>query len=388
MKRLAWFTTIILATLTGALLFWEFRAAVVLFIVSLVIAATVRPLVDWFAARRVPRGVALLLAYALCVGFIIGLVVILSGPLVTDLQQLTKDVTSGYEQLRAQWPNGTAAQRSFAQQLPAASDLYAAVTGPQGDTLVLTALGLTLGSFDLLGQLLISLVLSVYWSTDQEHFKRLWVSLLPLDMRARAREIWQNMETGLGAYMRSQVIQSLLALIVLSIGYQVLGLRYPTALALIGMISWLIPWLGVLLVVIPPVLVALSISPLLAVLVAIFALGVLVFLEFVVEPRLFNRRRFSSLLVVIVVLVLVDQFGLVGILIAPPFAAVIQICASQLVRPTIPATALSLTQPLTALRERLDSVQTQLDAKTDSPTPELANLLDRLTQLVAKATQG
>src|SRR5512147_839033 len=107
MKRLAWFTGVILATFTAALLVWEFRTAVVLFILSLVIAATVRPLVDWFAARRLPRGLALLLAYVVCVGFVAALVLILSGPLVTDLQQLTKDVTSGYQQLRTQWPTGT-----------------------------------------------------------------------------------------------------------------------------------------------------------------------------------------------------------------------------------------------------------------------------------------
>src|SRR5664279_5483457 len=106
-KRLAWFTGVILATFTVAILFWEFRAAVVLFIVSLVIAASLRPVVDWFARRGLPRGLALLFAYAVCVGFIVALVLLLSGPLLTDLQQLTKDVTSGYEQLRAQWPTGT-----------------------------------------------------------------------------------------------------------------------------------------------------------------------------------------------------------------------------------------------------------------------------------------
>jgi putative permease len=244
MKRLAWITVVVLGTLTGAILLWEFRSAVVLFGLSLVIAATVRPLVDWFAARRLPRGLALLLSYVLGVGFLIALIVILSGPLLTDLQQLTQDATRGYEDLRRQWPNGTAFQKSLAQQLPTASDLYEAITGPQGGTLLLTALGLTLHSFDLLGQLLISLVLSLYWSTDQEHFKRLWVSLLPFGMRTRAREIWQNMEIGLGGYLRSQLIQSVLALILLSIGYQVLGLRYPTALALIGTIGWLIHLLG------------------------------------------------------------------------------------------------------------------------------------------------
>jgi len=385
-KRLAWFTGVILATFTVAILFWEFRAAVVLFIVSLVIAASLRPVVDWFARRGLPRGLALLFAYAVCVGFIVALVLLLSGPLLTDLQQLTKDVTSGYEQLRAQWPTGTPFQQSLAQQLPAASDLYAAITGPQGGTLLQTALGLTLGSFDLLGQLLISLVLSIYWSADQEHFKRLWVSLLPFEVRARAREIWQNIETGLGGYLRSQVIQSALALLLLGIGYQALGLKYPAALALIGMIAWLIPWVGVLLAVVPAVLVGLSMSPGLALLSAALTIGVLFFLEFVVEPRLFNRRRFSSLLVVIVVLVLVDQFGLIGILIAPPLAAVIQIFASEFIRAATQTPTPQLDQPVSALQARLQTVQTLLAAQTEAPAPEVTNLVDRLRQLIVRAT--
>ena len=118
-------------------------------------------------------------------------------------------------------------------------------------------------------------------------------------MRARAREIWQTVELGLGGYVRSQVIQSVLASILLFFGYRMLGLQYPAALAFIGMICWLIPWVGVLLAIVPAVLVALSISPALAVLTAVYTIGVLSFLDFVVEPRLFNRRRFSSLLVVI-----------------------------------------------------------------------------------------
>ena len=386
MKRLAWFTVVILATFTAVLLAWEFRAAVVLFILSLVIAATIRPLVDWFAARRLPRALALLFAYAVCLGFIIGLIVILSGPLLTDLQQLTKDVTSSYEQLRAQWPSGTPFQQSLVQQLPTASDLYAAITGPQGGTLLQTALGLTLGSFDVLGQLLISLVLSMYWSSDQERFKRLWVSLLPFEIRARAREIWNNVETGIGGYLRSQLIQSALALILLSIGYQVLGLRYPAALALIGTIGWLIPWVGVLLAVIPAVLVALSISPVVAVLTAALTIGVLSFLEFVVEPRLFNHRAFSSLLVVIVVLVLVDQYGLIGILIAPPLAAVLQIFTSQVFRATTQATTPQLAQPVSTLQARLHSIQTSLAAQPKSRTPEITNLVDRLMQLILRAS--
>jgi hypothetical protein len=220
----------------------------------------------------------------------------------------------------------------------------------------------------------------------------LWLSLLPFQARARARAVWQNIETGFGAYLRSQVIQSVLAVILLGLGYQALGLQYPVALALIGAIAWLIPWAGVLLAVIPAVLAGLSISPLLGVLAAALTIGVLAFLEFVVEPRLFKRERFSSLLVVIVLLVLADEYGLIGILLAPPVAAAIQICAGQLLRSTTlslatpPARPIDLAQPLSVLQARLTSVQARLAAQPES-APELSNLVDRLTQLIEQATQ-
>jgi predicted PurR-regulated permease PerM len=290
-------------------------------------------------------------------------------------------VAGSYEQMRTQWPTGSPFQQAMAQQLPSTNDLYQIFTG----SLPQTVLGITLGSFDLLGQLLIVLVLSVYWSADQEHFKRLWLSLLPFERRARARLIWQTLESGLGAYLRSQVIQTVLAVVLLGIGYQVLGLQYPVALALIGAIGWLIPWVGILLAVIPALWVGLSSSLALGLLAAAFTIGVLCFLEFIVEPRLFNRRRFSSLLVVIVVLVLVDEYGLIGILLAPPLAAAIQILAGQLMRSTTAKTALA--QPIDALQARLASVQSLLAAQTVPPRPELSNLVERLTQLIEQATQ-
>jgi predicted PurR-regulated permease PerM len=382
MKRLAWFTIVMLATFTLALLFWEFRVAVILFVLSLVVAATVRPLVDRFAARGLPRGLALLFTYAVCVGGVIVLVLILSGPLLADLQQLTENVADGYEQMRTQWPIGSPFQQALAQQLPSTADLYQLFTG----ALPQTVLGITLGAFDLLGQLLIVLVLSIYWSADQEHFKRLWLSLLPFERRARARLIWQTLESGLGAYLRSQVIQTVLAVILLGLGYQVLGLRYPVALALIGAIGWLIPWVGILLAVIPALWVGLSSSLALGLVAAAFTIGVLCFLEFVVEPRLFNRRRFSSLLVVIAVLVLVDEYGLIGILLAPPLAAAIQILAGQLMRPT-PTAKTTLAQPISVLQTHLVSVQSLLATQTVPPGPELSNLVDRLTQLIARVDQ-
>ncbi|MCZ7672142.1 MAG: AI-2E family transporter [Chloroflexi bacterium] len=74
---------------------------------------------------------------------------------------------------------------------------------------------------------LVILFLSLYWSLDRVRFERLWLSLLPPEQRARARDIWQTIESDLGSYIRSEVAQSLLAGLLLGLGYWALGSPTP-----------------------------------------------------------------------------------------------------------------------------------------------------------------
>ncbi len=387
MKRLAWFTIVILATLSGLFLLWQVRTAVVLFLLALIVAAAVRPLVDRLTGHGLPKGLALLVTYAAVVGTVIGLILLFGGGLIGDFQQFMTDAANRYQQIQNEWPKGTPFQQVIAQQLLPLSELSRAIAGEQSMSLLQALLGVTLNSFDLLGQVIIILVLSIYWSADQEHFKRLWLSLFPAEIRARAREGWQAIEDGVGAYVRSELIQSCLALILLALGYSLLGLKYPWLLAVIGAIGWLIPWVGVLLAVIPALLVGLMMGPGFALAAAAYALVILSFLEIAIEPRIFNRRRFSSLLVVIIVLVLADEYGLLGVLLAPPLAGVIQITASQIMRFNTATAAAPPAGELDALLTRLKAFQATLAQRTETPTPEMISLTERLKQLIDRARE-
>jgi predicted PurR-regulated permease PerM len=281
MKRLAWFTLVVLTTLTIVLLIWEFRATVVLFVLSLAAVATLRPIMDRLKTAGIRPELALLMTYVACVGTILALIWILSGPFLSDLQQLASDLAGRLDQIRTQGSHGNLFQQFIAQLLPAGSP---SAIDPASNDWLQTFLGMALSSLDLLGQLIIILVLSLYWNLDQERFKRLWLSLLPSETRTRVRDVWQAIETGVGAYIRSELIQSVLAVILLGGGYYVLGLKYPVALGVIGAIGWLIPWVGVLLAVVPALFVGLAMSPMLGLVAALMTLAILSLLEFVVEP--------------------------------------------------------------------------------------------------------
>ena len=76
------------------------------------------------------------------------------------------------------------------------------------------------------------IILSLYWSADQMRFERLALSVFPKKHHQRIRQIWRSVETGVGAYVRSEVIQSVLAGIILGTGYGLMGVPYPTILAI------------------------------------------------------------------------------------------------------------------------------------------------------------
>jgi hypothetical protein len=98
-----------------------------------------------------------------------------------------------------------------------------------------------------------------------------------------------------------------------------------------------------------------------------------------IEPRLFNRRRYNGLLVAVVVLAMAEQFGLAGLLLGPPLAGAIQILLGQLTYRSYPVSAGVEEQKVT-VRNRLEALRAAL-AAVDAPPPELANLFSRLENL-------
>jgi predicted PurR-regulated permease PerM len=192
-----------------------------------------------------------------------------------------------------------------------------------------------------------------------------------------------------GAYINSELFQSILAGALLWLGYWSMGLQYPALLSVAGALAWLVPWLGAALAVIPPFLAGLGISGGVGALAAIYTLMVLFVMEFVVEPRFFPRQRFSSLLLVLVVVAFAQAYGLVGLILAPPFAAALQIFFSHYARlRSLPGDrngALNVSEDiarhLADLKGRAAELQTAL---ADEPElgPEKVNLIQRLNRLV------
>ncbi len=386
MNQVIRIAAVVLATVVIVALLWQFSGVLVLFILSLAVAAAVRPVVDRLIARGVPAGLALLLTYVFGIG-LLGLVLYaISTPLVAELQHATNAFETAYERIELQWPSGNLFQREIAVRLPSPDALSKAIAGIGATLLVQTALGLTVSVFDNLTRVVVILVLSIYWSADRVHFERVLLSLLPVEQRARARNIWRAIEQGVGAYIRSELVQSVLAGLLLGLGYAVLGIGYPTILALFAALAWLVPLMGAVLAIVPAFLAGLIISPAMGVATAAYTAVVLLLMEIVVEPRFFHRERYHPILTLLVLLVMANAFGILGLIFSPPVAAAIQIFFSQILpaAPAVPEPEVESQAQVAQLRDRLEAARRQV-AEGQSPPPEIESLMERLDKLIHEA---
>ncbi len=387
LNRIALITAVALLTLGMLGLAWRFANVIALAVASLAVAAMTRAPIEWLTSRRVPKSVAMLFTYAVGI-LVLGVIIWYVTPrLVIEIQSLTRNISLLYAGFESAWRIGSPLQQSVIQRLPNAQQLNELLLS--GDTgVVQAAMSATMNLVDVITQSLLVIVISLYWSSDSLHFERLMLSLIPAAHRGRVRLTWREMETGIGAYLRSEAVQCILAGVVLAIGFSAMGVRYPLTRALFAAVAWLLPLVGGAVAVIPVLLFGLFINPVLAVAATLFMFAVFAFLEFVVERRLYPRERYGSVLVLLVTIILVEAFGIAGLLIAPPFAAAFQIALTEWLRPapSAPQTA-AAGWNLADMKAQLAEVQLRLD-KMEEPPPRTKNLLDRMRGLITSVDES
>jgi putative permease len=382
-KQLVGFGTAVMTTLLALVVLWQFRIVVAYVLISLTLtAALLRPLVNRLVGRGFVVRLAWILLYLVALGSF-GFLLFLTGETaINEIQQLAHTVSVQDTWRLPIWLQDSPFQQALVARLPPPSKLFEAVIGDQGQLVLPAILGFTQGIGSIVSGLFVILFLSVYWSINQIHFERLWLSLLPSGQRKQARDIWRTVEPDIGAYIRGEVIQSLLAGLLLGLGYWLLGSPYPALLALAGALACLIPVVGAALAVIPVLLVGLLTSVQLSLFTALYALVVLTALGVWVKPRLFIRRWDNPILTVVLLIVLADAFGLVGIIVAPPFSVVCQILWSRLVsRRAVSGAAAQVSD----LKERQNLLWAAIEAMNEPPPLLVTSSMERLTHLIEKA---
>ena len=373
--------TAVMTTLLTLVVLWQFRIVVIYVLISLALAATVRPIARSESRNSFVTRLLTILLYAVSIGSF-GLLIFLVGRLlISDLQELAQILSIQKTWMLPTWLEGGLFQQALTRWLPTPDKLFEAITS-QRQLMLSALLGFTQGVGGLVSGFFVILFLSIYWGINQNHFERLWLSLLPSEQRKHARDIWRTLDQDLGAYTRSEIIQSLLAVLLLGLGYWLLGAPYPALLAVVGALAWLVPVVGAVLAVILPLLLGLLTGAQFSLFTVLYTLIVLIALQVWVEPRLFSRKWNNPILTLVILLAMADAFGLLGIIVAPPLSVVCQILWNLLVSDRLaPDPAVQVSD----LKERQVRLRLAIEEMEGPPSPLVVSSMERLADLLEKA---
>jgi predicted PurR-regulated permease PerM len=306
------------------------RGPLLLIYVCVLFATGISPLVRWIerrrpvGRRRLPRPVAILLIYGTIIAAIAGIGMAVVPPLAQQSQQFVKDLPDRLEQLQRRlvgWGvmSPDASFNDLLKQAPGTSDAVGMVMN--------TVWGFVGGLFGLITILL----LTFYLLVESQSIFNFFVRLFPRQRREKVSEVSVLVTNKVSAWLGGQLFLGFIIGATTAIGLGVMGVPYFFVLALIAGVGEMIPIIGPLLSAIPAIAVAFTVSPGLALGVAVFFFVQQQIENAVLVPKLMGQTvGLSAVTVILSLLVGGELLGFVGALLAVPTAAIVQVLFEEL----------------------------------------------------------
>jgi len=330
-RRAATATLVALSIVVGALALWKLRLVVGLLFSAMIIAAAIRPSIDWLARKRVPRPAGLALHYLVLVGAIaIGLAFAvpaarhqvdhaLSPSGKAEIARATRNSTGVKHQVLA-------ALQKRLQHLPKRSEI------------VKPATQIGVKAFEIFIGIFFTFAAAAYWIFERDKAVDTVCSLLPRPRRKVVRDTWRLIDLRLGAFVRGQVLLIVAVGIVLSLLFWAIGEPYWILVGSFAGLVEVIPVIGPLVAGALAVAVGFTASLHVAVLAAICVLGVRLLEDYLVMPKVLGEAvGLSPLLVLVSVTAIGILFSGWAVLFAVPIAAVVMTLFDVVLRDVDPA---------------------------------------------------
>ncbi len=314
-----------------ALALWKLRLVLALLFFALIIAAAMRPGIEWLAAHRVPRPAGLALHY---LSFLAVLAVGLTLAVPRALDQVNVALSpSGKAQIARQARNSTGIKHEV---LVAVQKRLKHL--PTRDKLVKPAAQIGVTAFEVVVGIFFTFAAAAYWIFERDKAIDLVCSLLPRPRRKLIRDTWDLIDAKLGAFVRGQALLILLVGTALSLLFWAIGEPYWLLVGAFAGLVEIIPVIGPLAAGGLAVAVGFTASVHVAILAVVCVLVVRLCEDYLVMPRLLGDAvGLSPLLVLVSVTGMAILFSGWAVLFAVPLAAVLVTVFDVVIRDVDPA---------------------------------------------------
>jgi predicted PurR-regulated permease PerM len=330
-KRAAIVTLVVIGIVVASLALWKLRLVVALLFSAMIIAAALRPSIDWLARHRVPRPAGLAIHYLALVG---ALAVALAFAVPAALHQVDHALSpSGKAEVARATKHSTGVKHQVLAALQKRLNHL-----PKRSALVKPIVGIGMKAFEVLIGVFFTFAAAAYWIFERDRTVDLVCSLIPRPRRKKVRDTWTLIDLRLGAFVRGQVLLIAAVGIVLSLLFWAIGEPYWILVGVFAGLVEIVPVIGPLSAGALAVAVGFTASVHVAILAALCVLAVRLAEDYIVMPRVIGEAvGLSPLLVLVSVTAVGILFSGWAVLFAVPIAAVVTTLFDVVLRDVDPA---------------------------------------------------
>jgi len=170
-----------------------------------------------------------------------------------------------------------------------------------------------------------------YLLKDGDKLPGYFLKLLPPRLREDTKEVLQEADQQLGAYIQGQLIVAFCIGVMVYIGFLIIGMDYALLLGALAMVTSIVPYIGPAIAITPAAIIALVTSPFMLVKLAIVWTVVQLVEGNLISPQVMGKTMYIHPVTIIFVLLTAGSlFGVVGVILGIPMYALLRVIVSHL----------------------------------------------------------
>ena len=306
-------------------------SVLVLIGVAFFLALGLEPAASWFVKRKLPRWAAttlVLVIFLTLLGAFVGAAI---PPLAEQAGELIKQAPHYMQQAQ----DHSSAVGRLNDRFHLQQRITETVNG-SGGSLLNDVVSAGTAVFGAVADVLIVMVLTVYFLADMPRIRTTLYRLVPHTRRPRVILIGDEVFAKVGAYVLGNVLISIIAGVATFIWLMAFGVPYPLLLGIFVALLDLVPVVGSTIAGVVVGAVALTVSLPVCIATVVFFVVFRLAEDYLLVPKIIGRAvKVPALITVVAVLIGGALLGIVGALVAIPIAAALQLLTQEILFPRL-----------------------------------------------------
>lgn len=303
--------------------------------IALLISYIFNPVVDFLEEKRLSRAAAILIIYSILITVLIIILVFFIPKLMHSIRELIQTIPDYFERYVILFNELIIRYKHSGIPEPAREILDSYMNNSK--QIIINTLQSFVryvpGIFSLIIDTILGAVIAFYIMKDIELFKKTVLSLIPKNCREWFAGFAMDIDTILSGFIRGQLLIAAILSILTAAGLWMIGVKYAMLLGIIAGLMDVIPYFGPILSAVPAIIIALIEKPVNVVWVILLYFLIQQIEGSILSPRIIGSRvGLHPAITIVVVLIAAKFFGLLGMLLAVPIAAIIKVLTRRLVQ--------------------------------------------------------